>query len=1074
MSDARARETEIFAEVLLLPPAERASYLAQACGTDTALRQRIEELLNVQGRMADFLEVPNRNLGFSIGAAMPEEDRRRVGRYRLIEKIGEGGCGVVYLAEQDEPVRRQVALKIIKPGMDTREVIARFEAERQALAMMDHPGIAKVLDAGQTESGRPYFVMELIRGTKITDFCDQHALATEERLRLFVQVCHAIQHAHQKGVIHRDIKPSNILVTTSAEGVLQPVVIDFGVAKATVGVSLTDKTLFTAVDMLIGTPTYMSPEQTTLSRSDVDTRADIYSLGVLLYELLTGTTPFDAGELLQLGIDEVRRAIREREPLRPSSRLSKMTRNDLTGVAQHRRSEPPTLIRAVRGDLDWITMKALEKDRRRRYETVNGMAQDVNRFLADEMISARPVSTAYRLKKTVARNKLLFGGLAVTGVLLVGSLIAISSSLAKERRAHAEADLARKQAEADRARALADSTSNLQLTRFLQDLLRGVGPTAAKGRDTTVLNEILEMTVKRVATELADQPAIRAGLQTAIGNVFHQAQLWSSAENLYRQALDGFRQGVEGDSVRLAEVLGHLGFVLMATNQLAEAESLLREALDIRRRLVGSEHPEVATAINDLARVLWHAGRTKEAVAMFREALEMRQRLLPGDHRDITDSLSLRGWVLEQRDEKLAEAEMLQRAVLSRLRKSPEPADSTTYASTIALGQTLRRMGRFTESEATLREAVGMGRAAFSETHPYMASSLVGLGLVLAQQGKFAEAESVFREAMSISNRIKISLLQSPVYDALFGLCPLVEIRGDLAEAESLGRDLLKVSKVWFGVESPSTAAALGRLAGVLISSNRAGEADQLFAEFSPTGFLDTPANGPSLKVRANLLARQGKWSGAEADATLAVKTVPLDFECRHLLAAILVARGKRDELRLNCQTMLDGFGGTSTAIVASRLALDCLVLPAIAVNASSVGGLVETGILGKMEGNWMNYAQCTKALWDYRQGHFAGAIAWSQRSVQSLSLDIRVMSFSVLAMAHFQIGEHTLARSFLSEGAMLVKTRYPKPDSGDLGAEWKEGIQIDLGSEWKGGVFARALLEEAQVLIEPRQKSGL
>ena len=353
------------------------------------------------------------------GAPGSEQPGDRIRRYKLLQQIGEGGCGVVYMAEQEEPVRRHVALKVIKLGMDTKNVIARFEAERQAMALMDHPNIAKVLDAGATESGRPFFVMELVRGIKITEFCDQENLSMRERLDLFVQVCSAIQHAHQKGVIHRDIKPSNILVTLS-DGVPMPKVIDFGIAKATQQ-PLTDKTLFTAFEQFVGTPAYMSPEQAEMNASGVDTRSDIYSLGVLLYELLTGQPPFDAKALRQAGFDEIRRIIREREPERPSTRLSTMMEGELTTTAGHRGTEAPKLIHLVRGDLDWIVMKALEKDRARRYETANGLAADIRRHLDNEPVNARPPSGFYRFQKMVRRNKLAFSAAsAVVAALAVG------------------------------------------------------------------------------------------------------------------------------------------------------------------------------------------------------------------------------------------------------------------------------------------------------------------------------------------------------------------------------------------------------------------------------------------------------------------------------------------------------------------------------------------------------------------------------------------------------------------------------------------------------------------------------
>ena len=352
---------------------------------------------------------------------LAEKPGDRIGRYKLLQQIGEGGCGVVYMADQEEPVKRRVALKVIKPGMDSKQVLARFEAERQALALMDHPNIAKVLDAGATDNGRPYFVMELVKGIPITRYCDEKQLTTDSRLKLFVLVCQAIQHAHQKGIIHRDIKPSNILVADH-DGTPVPKIIDFGIAKATTDQRLTDKTLFTAFEQFIGTPAYMSPEQATLSGLDVDTRSDIYSLGVLLYELLTGKTPFDAKELLAKGLDEIRRVIREVEPQRPSTRLSTLEAGEQTTVAHQRQCEPPKLQSVIRGDLDWIVMKALEKDRTRRYETANGFAVDIQRHLNNEPVLACPPSNLYRFQKLEHSQKRC-SGIFLETACFVGSFL---------------------------------------------------------------------------------------------------------------------------------------------------------------------------------------------------------------------------------------------------------------------------------------------------------------------------------------------------------------------------------------------------------------------------------------------------------------------------------------------------------------------------------------------------------------------------------------------------------------------------------------------------------------------------
>jgi WD40 repeat protein/serine/threonine protein kinase/cell division protein FtsL len=477
MNPPHSREGEIFKAARSLPSEQRAAYLKQTCGDDAQLRQRVEELLrtNQAGNLREGNLPENSGASGTIKISLPPDEKpgEKIGPYKIREKIGEGGCGVVYVADQEQPVRRRIALKVIKLGMDTHAVMARFEAERQALAMMDHPNIAKVLDAGATETGRPYFVMELVRGIKITDYCDQNKLSPRERLNLFVQICQAIQHAHQKGIIHRDIKPSNILVTLH-DGVPVPKVIDFGIAKATEG-RLTDLTIYTELHQFIGTPAYMSPEQAEMSGLDVDTRSDIYSLGVLLYELLTGRTPFDARELAESGLDAMRKTIREKEPLRPSTKLNTLKGEELTTTANRRGSDAPKLISLLRGDLDWIVMKCLEKDRTRRYETANGLAVDLKRHLNNEAVAARPPSAAYRFQKMVRRNKLAF--VAVTAVaiaLLLGIIVsawqAVRATHAKEDALAAQAQEAvqRKNAEASESKAVAAQAGETKLREQAQ------------------------------------------------------------------------------------------------------------------------------------------------------------------------------------------------------------------------------------------------------------------------------------------------------------------------------------------------------------------------------------------------------------------------------------------------------------------------------------------------------------------------------------------------------------------------------------------------------------------------------
>src|ERR1039457_5499577 len=459
-----------------------------------------------------------------VSGIVEEKPGSRIGRYKLLQKIGEGGCGVVYMAEQEKPVRRRVALKVIKLGMDTKNVIARFEAERQALAMMDHPNIARVLEAGATETGRPYFVMELVRGIKITTYCDENRLNVRQRLELFIQICGAIQHAHQKGIVHRDVKPSNILVTM-LDGVPVPKVIDFGIAKATGGERLTDNTLFTAYEQFVGTPAYMSPEQAQMSGTDVDTRSDIYSLGVLLYELLTGKTPFDQTELLKSGLDQMRRTLLEREPQRPSTKLDGLRAEELTQTSLHRHVETPKLKPLLRGDLDWIVMKALEKDRNRRYQTAKGFGMDVQRYLNNEPVFARPPSRLYRLQKLVRRNQTTFAAIAAVSVALIAGFGTSTWLFFREREARREAENARR----------------------VETELRAEADARAKISQAALLISRNDITGADHLVDNIQVPVVGSSLEAA--GVFHTLGNWNVTQGRWKVAADRFLQLEQANQV---------------------------------------------------------------------------------------------------------------------------------------------------------------------------------------------------------------------------------------------------------------------------------------------------------------------------------------------------------------------------------------------------------------------------------------------------------------------------------------------------------------------------------------------
>ncbi len=559
------RERDIFLEALEMgSPEERAAFLRGACREDEILRREVERLLGEHGKAIDFFQEDSGETAIET-IPLDEGIGSILGRYKLLEKIGEGGFGIVYMAEQREPIKRRVALKIIKLGMDTKQVVGRFEAERQALAMLDHPHIAKVLDAGATDTGRPYFVMELVRGLPLMAYCDEHRLTIEARLLLFMQICQAISYAHQKGIIHRDIKPSNILVSVLGDRAL-PKVIDFGIAKATQQ-DLTDRTLFTRFHEFMGTPAYMSPEQAQLSSYDVDTRSDIYSLGVLLYQLLTGRTPFDAKDLLSVGIEDMRRRIREEEPPKPSTKLNRLARKDLTVVAGQRQLEPARLHGLLSGELEWIILKAMDKDRARRYESAAALAEDVQRYLNNEPVAAAAPSKVYRLQKFVRRNKLAFGAAAVVVLGIAAGAVGLGLGYVRAQ---------------EKARRAADTTA------ALIEMIEKADPNVGESGEFTV-NDLLVGFEDRISELLPSDPDVEFKLRFATGKALLERSLFELSEKNLLRALSVAEQS-DVSQLEIATVHNLLAVIYSRRHQPEKASPHLAISLQIRERELGTEH----------------------------------------------------------------------------------------------------------------------------------------------------------------------------------------------------------------------------------------------------------------------------------------------------------------------------------------------------------------------------------------------------------------------------------------------------------------------------------------------------
>jgi serine/threonine protein kinase len=882
-----ARVKELFVAALEQPDAEaRRALLDRECGEDAELRRRVDLLLAAHDHPDSAVEQP-----FAVADEVespptapytePAEPAGTIiaGRYKLLQEIGEGGMGVVWLAEQTEPVQRKVAMKIVRAGLDSRQVIARFEQERQALALMDHPNIARVFDGGTTDAGRPYFVMELVRGIPITRYCDEHRLTPQQRLELFVPVCRAVQHAHQKGIIHRDLKPSNVLIAPY-DGNPVAKVIDFGIAKAA-GPRLTDKTLFTEFGAVVGTLEYMSPEQAELNNQDIDTRSDIYSLGVLLYELLTGTTPLDRRRLKAAAFDEVLRVIREEEPPKPSTRLS--TTEELPSISAQRQTEPAKLARLVRGELDWIVMKALEKDRGRRYETANGFALDVLRFLADEPVSAGPPSTSYRFKKFLRRNRpqVIAAGLVLLALIggIIGTTLGMVRAEAKKKEAGEQRDakdaalaeqVKARQAERmvrDRAlealRAVSDEFVENQIARepqlseeqrdFLRNLIQHFERLAALGSDDAESRAIRGEGLFRVAK-----------MRATLGESMAAHVATAEALTIFKQLAADFP-----DRPRYRQLLGQchneIGIELRETGQLGRARDAFVAAVAVHRTMADEYRSEpvyrydLSIALANLEKCSHDLGRLKDAEPPLSEAIALQKELVverpawPLPRQMLARSYLDQGLLLSHLD-KVAGAETAYRNALAVQKQLAADYPARPFFRNDLgmthnnLGLLLSNSGRCKDAEVEFIAAQGIFRQLASQfpTSPYfrrgLAATQNNLSNVLSDTARPKEAEAAGREALTLTRQLVAEQSRSPDLH-----CQLATTLRSLADLRAAQHDFAG-AKAYLDEAGPHHEAAL-----------KAAPTHPWFRQ-SYRNFLSAFA-----PVRAGLLDRDGAIRSAEA-----------------------------------------------------------------------------------------------------------------------------------------------------------------------------------------------------------------
>jgi serine/threonine protein kinase/tetratricopeptide (TPR) repeat protein len=702
-------------------------------------------------------------------AAEPAPDET-IGPYRLRERVGIGGMGEVWSADQTEPFRRKVALKIVKAGMDSAEVISRFEAERQALALMDHPCIAKVYDAGATPLGRPYFAMEFVRGIPITEYCDKYKLTTKARLELFMRLCEGVQHAHQKAVIHRDLKPSNVLITEIDDEAV-PKIIDFGVAKAT-SQQLTEKTMHTYVGQLIGTPEYMSPEQADLSTEDIDTRTDIYSLGVILYELMSGELPFDSEELRSAGFDALRKKICEEDPPTPSRRVT--TVSDSRATATSRRTDPKALSKQLRGDVDWIIMKAMDKDRTRRYASASDLAEDIRRHLRNEPVLATPPTVSYKLKKFVVRHRV---GVTAAALVVIALIMGIAGTTVGLYRAVKAERVAKEQAEAAS-----------QVSQFLEGLFSVSDPGEARGNSVTA-REILDQGAKKIGRELEGQPIVRARLMVTMGRVYRRLGLYNEAQDLLEHALDLRRRLLGNESLGVADAELELAWLLSAKGSSDEALKLYQHALDVQKAVLGPETPEVAKTMSSIADVHTKARRFDEARALHEKALEIREKTLGLDDPEVSNSLNLLGNLYMTEGSPAKAIPYYERAL--KIREKALGEDHPRVAVVLGnLANAYWRLRDFKKASEYNKRALAIQEKVLGPDHPDLAYALTNTANLMAASGDYAGAQKVHERALAIRKK-HLRPGNPDLADTLYNLACVSALQGHREEAYKYLREAI-------------------------------------------------------------------------------------------------------------------------------------------------------------------------------------------------------------------------------------------------------------------------------------------